>query len=191
MLPRKARSFIISRNAPCLLAGIVLLSLAISSIPFQPAIREGPSGIATFAAGPPSCGSSLPTFYVGSLSALGTSPTPTVSNVTVEAQYVYAEVNDTSGSGNVSSCVNTSATTQTNATGGWNLPLPIPANQCSGSSCTNYTGPFGPVEFSAPNDSPSGYFLTSQIQAPNVNLTFVQALFNVTVTPSRPAVSQC
>lgn len=171
-----------------MLAGVAVLGLlALAGIlpPVPGAMGASPSVPGGLAIASGGCsGSAVPANLTGRVYVVGApSSPPSVAGVTVEETYYYQMDYVPSGGSSTLSCVGSSASNVTNASGGFRLAATLPSSSCDRVSCTYYSGPFSPLAFSTPNGTPPGYYLTSSRSASVVRLDFVAALSSVALSP--------
>ncbi|MCI4368579.1 MAG: hypothetical protein L3K09_03340, partial [Thermoplasmata archaeon] len=134
-------------------------------------------------------GTSVVANYSGNLSVEGgPAPGPSVANVTLMLSFDY-EINYTPHNGNSSfSCSTAVDLSVTNQTGAFALNASIPSATCSKTSCTSYSGPFGPVRLSPRGGAPAGYFASAHLGGLHTRLAFVAALSGIALSPADPGV---
>ena len=145
---------------------------------------RSPASPVAAATGQGCTGPSIPASFSGTLTVDTTaSAPPSAQNVSVTLTY-FVELNYTPRITGQSqySCASYTASTVTNATGGFALNASVPATVCGGSSCSIYSGPFGNATFSAA-PVPGGYFTTATVNGSHVAVALVEALASATTVP--------
>lgn len=133
----------------------------------------------------PCSGPVLPSSFSGSLEVDGgPSPLPSVAGRTVALSYYVRENYTPLGGPSTYTCVQYHASNVTDGLGGFSLPAALPGSGCTRASCTFYTGPLAPINFSVAGSPPAGYFVTDSVSGPSVTLSFVYALASVALDPS-------
>lgn len=162
---------------------VVLLALSGLSLA-APARAGAPSPAAAPLSGSGCAGPAVPASYGARLAVDGTAlPLPSVANRTVTVSF-QVELNYTPRLTGVSqySCTTGVASATTDAAGNFSVALTLPTSSCNAYSCSSYTGPFGPANFSvAP--VPPGYFVRANASGSGLKIALVQALASATTDP--------
>ena len=114
----------------------------------------------------------------------GGSTPPSVSGVDVALWYWVTDIYTPTGGASTYSCTEQVSSATTDGTGGFSLTAPIPASGCGRYFCSNFSGPFGPLDFSTPDGVPAGFFLTQSVSGGQVGLAWVVALASAHLSPA-------
>ncbi|MCI4320100.1 MAG: hypothetical protein L3K23_08235 [Thermoplasmata archaeon] len=122
--------------------------------------------------------------YTGDLGLVGGPLSASAAtNASVNVTYHYL-LNYTPKVGPSSfTCRTGTTTTQTGTNGRFSLNASLPADSCSSTDCSYYTGPYGYLAFGTPPSPPPGYFLKVNQSNGQVSMTWVDALSAVTLVP--------
>ena len=175
------------RRRTLALAPVAILLLTFG-IPFGggPTVAPTAASLVPLTAPSSACGTgAIPTNFTGSLVDQGTSPTPpSVANRTVDLSYLYVLNFTPKTGGSTLYCRSGLSTATTDSVGGFTATASVPTSSCTVSSCSYYSGPYGPANFSVAGGAPPAYFLTAHRTGTVVGLAFVEALSDVALTPS-------
>jgi hypothetical protein len=184
------------RGSALALAVVVVLVV----VPAFAAARTAGGDRAAPAAGLPGShpcpGSVVPGPYSGAVGIdggpLGASATEGVE-LAVSYEVNVEIVNASTGTVEEASCLASDGATATNGSGAFSFDPALPTDSCStggsGSVCTDYSGPYGPVAVGLAGPPPAGYLLSSAATPPTFALTLVWELAAVTITPAGPTVT--
>ncbi|MFZ0891054.1 MAG: hypothetical protein WB778_08885 [Thermoplasmata archaeon] len=133
----------------------------------------------------PCNGTSDPTTFTGTTTVEGSSsPIPSVANIPLQLDFHIEQVfAPADGSPPTVTCLDSSATTQTDSIGSFAFSGLVPAPTCDAEGCTNSSGPFEAVSLIVSNGAPAGYFVTTTIQGAALSIHFIAALNRAEIAP--------
>jgi hypothetical protein len=169
---------------------LVVISVGTSAGGLASPLGGGP-GLAVAGNGP-CVNASSPSAFSGQLTVEGGPlPASAVSNVTLSYSFFEEATVRYSPNGTLlsTSCTEVSATTATDANGGFSFSIVLPGESCepvppSGEACTTYSGPYVPIHVAPVPPTPAGYGLSVAQEGTTFHLTWVAELAALSVTPN-------